>query len=170
MLTRKQDGKKYNEWEAYGQSKTANMLFARALARKMQKTGGSAFSLHPGCEPSRCTHLPSARTNRSIAIRSNLQVHMLTDPAILADGFARAEAAEVKEGRVFKRGPQKTLEQGCATTLVAALDPELELYSGEYLVDGDLSDVPVREYAKSLENQEKLWRLSEELVGEKFEW
>ncbi len=95
---------------------------------------------------------------------------MLTNPEILADGLARAEAAEVKEGRVFTRGPQKTLEQGCATTLVAALDPELEPYSGEYLVDGDLSDVPVREYAKSLENQEKLWNLSEELVGEKFHW
>ncbi|KAH7330363.1 hypothetical protein BKA65DRAFT_461180 [Rhexocercosporidium sp. MPI-PUGE-AT-0058] len=146
------DGKAYNEWEAYGQSKTANMLFAKALARKMEKTGGFAFSLNPG------------------SIRSNLQVHMLSNEGILADGLARATASEAKEGRVFVREQQKTLEQGCATTLIAALDPELETYSGEYLNDGDVSKVKVREYATSLENQEKLWKLSEELVGEKFEW
>ncbi|KAG4438296.1 hypothetical protein IFR05_006231 [Cadophora sp. M221] len=147
-----EDGKKYNEWEAYGQSKTANMLFAKSLARKLEKSGGFAFSLNPG------------------SIRSNLQVHMLTNESILTDGIARAVASEAKEGRVFVRPPQKTLEQGCATTLIAALDPELETFSGDYLNDGDISKVKVRDYATSLENQEKLWKLSEELVGEKFEW
>lgn len=145
------------------------MLFARSLAKKMRSTGGFAFSLHPGCKTSPY-FLSFDVTDSHSAIRSNLQVHMLTDAAILADGLARAEAAELKEGRVFKRDPQKTLEQGCSSTLVAALDPDLEPFSGEYLVDGGLSEVPVREYARSLENQEKLWRLSEELVGEKFEW
>ncbi|PVH86109.1 NAD(P)-binding protein [Cadophora sp. DSE1049] len=140
-----EDGKSYNEWEAYGQSKTANMLFAKALARKMEKSGGFAFSLNPG-------------------------FHMLSNEAILADGLARMTASEAKEGRVFVRAPQKTLPQGCATTLIAALDPELEPFSGEYLDDGDVSKVKVREYATSLENQEKLWKLSEELVGEEFVW
>ncbi|KAK0103012.1 hypothetical protein ONS95_000804 [Cadophora gregata] len=146
------DGKTYNEWEAYGQSKTANMLFVKGLARKMEKTGGFAFSLNPG------------------SILSNLQVHMLSDEAILADGLARMTASEAKEGRKFVRAQRKTLEQGCATTLVAALDPELEKFSGEYLDDGDVSKVKVREYATTLENQEKLWKLSEELVGEEFVW
>lgn len=147
-----EDGKSYNEWEAYGQSKTANMLFAKSLARKMEKSGGFAFSLNPG------------------SIRSNLQVHMLSNKAILADGLARMIASEAKEGRIFVREPQKTLEQGCATTLIAALDPELEEFSGEYLNNGDVSKLKVREYASNLENQEKLWRLSEDLVGEEFDW
>ena len=95
---------------------------------------------------------------------------MLSNKAILADGLARMIASEAKEGRIFVREPQKTLEQGCATTLIAALDPELEEFSGEYLNNGDVSKLKVREYASNLENQEKLWLLSEDLVGEEFDW
>jgi len=39
----------YKEWEAYGQSKTAMILFGSALAKKLERVGGFAFSLHPGC-------------------------------------------------------------------------------------------------------------------------
>ncbi|KAK9427389.1 hypothetical protein V1505DRAFT_358841 [Lipomyces doorenjongii] len=42
-------GKTYNKWFAYGQSKTANMLLAIPLAKKLgPKHGFLAFSLHPG--------------------------------------------------------------------------------------------------------------------------
>ncbi len=37
----------YNGWVAYGQSKLANILFARALAKRLDK-GRTANSLHPG--------------------------------------------------------------------------------------------------------------------------
>ena len=43
-----QDGKVYEQWTAYGQSKTANILFARALAEKLGARGLRAYSLHPG--------------------------------------------------------------------------------------------------------------------------
>jgi NAD(P)-dependent dehydrogenase (short-subunit alcohol dehydrogenase family) len=44
-----QDGKSYDRWYAYGQSKTANMLFAISLAQKLgMKHDLQAFSLHPG--------------------------------------------------------------------------------------------------------------------------
>jgi NAD(P)-dependent dehydrogenase (short-subunit alcohol dehydrogenase family) len=43
-----QGGKVYNPWDAYGQSKTANILFAYALAEKLEKRGLRAYSLHPG--------------------------------------------------------------------------------------------------------------------------
>jgi NAD(P)-dependent dehydrogenase (short-subunit alcohol dehydrogenase family) len=43
-----QDGKVYDQWEAYGQSKTANILFSYALAKKLGLKGLKAFSLHPG--------------------------------------------------------------------------------------------------------------------------
>lgn len=42
------DGKAYDEWEAYGQSKAANVLFAISLAEKLAKKDVVAFSLHPG--------------------------------------------------------------------------------------------------------------------------
>lgn len=41
-------GKTYDRWRAYGQSKTANMLFALALAKRLEKNGVVALSLHPG--------------------------------------------------------------------------------------------------------------------------
>lgn len=48
MLTHPQNGKTYNKWRAYGQSKTANMLFTLSLAHKLGKQGLTAVSLHPG--------------------------------------------------------------------------------------------------------------------------
>lgn len=43
-----QDGKHYNEWHAYGQSKTANCLMAISLAEKLGGKGLLSLSLHPG--------------------------------------------------------------------------------------------------------------------------
>jgi NAD(P)-dependent dehydrogenase (short-subunit alcohol dehydrogenase family) len=43
-----QNGEVYDKWDAYGQSKTANILFAKALAQKLGGQGLRAFSLHPG--------------------------------------------------------------------------------------------------------------------------
>ena len=43
-----QDGRVYEQWEAYGQSKTGNILFARSLAEKLGGRGLKAYSLHPG--------------------------------------------------------------------------------------------------------------------------
>jgi NAD(P)-dependent dehydrogenase (short-subunit alcohol dehydrogenase family) len=42
------NGDLYDEWTAYGQSKTANILFAMALARRLKSRGICCFSLHPG--------------------------------------------------------------------------------------------------------------------------
>jgi WW domain-containing oxidoreductase len=40
--------KQYSPWRSYGQSKLANILFARKLAQKLRGTGQTANSLHPG--------------------------------------------------------------------------------------------------------------------------
>ncbi len=40
--------KGYSPWQAYGQSKLANLLFARALARRLAGSGRTANALHPG--------------------------------------------------------------------------------------------------------------------------
>ena len=63
---------------------------------------------------------------------------------------------------------QKTLSQGAATVLVAALDPSIEKESGGFLDDCKIR--PVEEgFAKGVENEDKLWRLSEKLSGEKWD-
>jgi NAD(P)-dependent dehydrogenase (short-subunit alcohol dehydrogenase family) len=48
MSCEEQDGKTYNRWIAYAQSKTANMLFSVSLAQKLAKHGLVSVSLHPG--------------------------------------------------------------------------------------------------------------------------
>jgi NAD(P)-dependent dehydrogenase (short-subunit alcohol dehydrogenase family) len=40
--------KGYSPWTAYGQSKLANLLFARALAKRFEGTGRTANAVHPG--------------------------------------------------------------------------------------------------------------------------
>jgi NAD(P)-dependent dehydrogenase (short-subunit alcohol dehydrogenase family) len=53
-------GADYDMWDAYGQSKSANILFAIALAGRLAKKGIQAFSLHPGFtagESELATHL-----------------------------------------------------------------------------------------------------------------
>jgi hypothetical protein len=95
---------------------------------------------------------------------------MFAKPGLLEEGLSRAREAEEKEGREWKRDPQKSLQQGCSTSLVAALDPEMEGNNRNYLVNGEVSEFPPPVWAVSQENQEKLWEESEELVGERFRW
>jgi len=104
-------------------------------------------------------------TNRT-AISSNLQVYV--DKPLLKDALARLEDVYKRRGIEFEREPQKTVQQGCSTTVVAALDPEIEKDSGAYLVNGNIDERA--DYAGGEENWEKLWKLSEKLVGEKFDW
>ena len=40
--------KSYNEWQTYGQSKLANVMHGAELARRLEGTGISTYSLHPG--------------------------------------------------------------------------------------------------------------------------
>lgn len=94
-------GATFNTWEAYGQSKTANILFSVALAKKLASKGVRSYSLHPG--NILATHLSSA-----------------VDPAewpIVGAMFGEKKVEMPKE---------KTVEQGSATTLVAALEPKLD--------------------------------------------
>jgi NAD(P)-dependent dehydrogenase (short-subunit alcohol dehydrogenase family) len=43
--------KSYSAWTAYGQSKIANLLFAKELARRFQGTKKTAYAVHPGVIP-----------------------------------------------------------------------------------------------------------------------
>jgi len=71
----------------------------------------------------------------------------------------------------------KTLGAGAATSLVAAVDPKLEVGKtknglenyGVYLVDCQISDKACAR-AESSDEADKLWTLSEEMVKEKFIW
>ncbi len=143
----------YDKWQAYGQAKTANALFANALSRRLRDSGGLAFSVHPG------------------GIFTPLQRH-LPKEEMIALGWL-GEDGEPSE--LAKQG-FKTPEQGCSTTLWAATAAALEGKPGVYCEDCDIAAptnkddataryVGVDPHACSDESAEKLWSISEALLA-----
>lgn len=143
----------YDPWLAYGQSKTANVLFAVGLEQRLGDRGIHAFALHPG------------------GIHTNLGRHMTeADMTALIERIRKNAEASGQTPQPFKSIPQ-----GAATTCWVATADELEGAGGLYCEDCHVADEDdgspmggVRSYAIDPDNAEKLWTLSEELVGEKF--
>jgi NAD(P)-dependent dehydrogenase (short-subunit alcohol dehydrogenase family) len=136
----------YEKWNAYGQSKTANSLFAVELTRRYQGQGVTANAVHPG------------------GIMTNLQ-RFLPREEQLAMGWMD------EQGNL--NPAFKTPEQGAATSVWAAVGSELEGLGGLYLEDVSeaLPFDPANPftgympYARDPQTAQKLWTLSEELVG-----
>lgn len=112
-ISNPQDGKNYEKWTAYGQSKTANMLMAVHLARILGSRGLLAFSLHPG-----------------VITSSGLSHHLDFTDAPDSDFAMLSEADQVlgnPEG--FGKGIyMHTIlsdAQGASTTVYASFEPSL---------------------------------------------
>src|SRR5436190_12647437 len=135
----------YDKWLAYGQAKTANVLFAVGLERRLGARGVHANALHPG------------------GIMTELSRHL--------------QPEDLEFLRTRTRGMKfKSVEAGAATSVFAATAPELEGRGGLYLEDchvAAVNDAPdalngVKSYALDPDNAERLWEVSETLVGERF--
>lgn len=98
----------YDRWQAYGQSKTANVLFAIELDGRGEPIGIRAFADHPG------------------AILTELSRHM-TDDELRAYGLSRTDSfGSIPAGKsVAEGGDFKTIEQGAATSVWCAASPQL---------------------------------------------
>jgi NAD(P)-dependent dehydrogenase (short-subunit alcohol dehydrogenase family) len=139
----------YDKWQAYGESKTANALFTVGLDLRTRERGVRAFAVHPG------------------VIMTNLSRHMdETDYKLLMERNPGGEPL------VFK-----TLQQGAATTVWAASSPHLAKRGGIYLENCQIApaavqgkNIGVESYAVNADLAERLWLLSEELVGQSFEF
>jgi NAD(P)-dependent dehydrogenase (short-subunit alcohol dehydrogenase family) len=148
----------YTPYFGYGQSKTANALFAIGLNARLagsRHPGFHAYALHPGSSA------------------SNLQVNMT--PEIAADAMERIFGRDPVTGELRPRPPLKTLQQACATTLRAALDPNLPQQRGVWLNDGNITDEKdpqgmVASWALDAVEAERCWKLSEELLGQEFKY
>ncbi|EWC45682.1 hypothetical protein DRE_05243 [Drechslerella stenobrocha 248] len=140
------DGETYDMWNAYGQSKTANILFSVELAERYRDAGVSSFSVHPGS-----------------VLGTHLGTHIPMEDIM---GFLNSgRAPEPGLSQVFK-----TLSQGASTHVVAAFDPEIKEHSGNYFVDCAVSpEARRKDWALDKDNAKRLWELSEQLVGEKFD-
>ena len=139
----------YEKWRAYGQSKTANSLFAVHLDALGADDGVRAFAVHPG------------------GIMTPLQRHMPREEMV-ALGWIDEHGA-VREGF-------KTPEQGAATSVWAATSPMLEGMGGVYCEDCDMAgptdpESPLARYmgvdahAVDRVSARRLWEMSTEFTG-----
>lgn len=148
--------KEYDKWEAYAQSKTANILFALELDKRGKAYGVRAFSVHPGLIPD--TNLGRDLTKEEFGPRPILDEH--------GQPVSNEQKAEFK-----------TIEQGAATIVWCAVSPQLNSLGGVYCEDVDIAKaVPedsldpagVRPWAINPQLAQRLWELSESLTGVKF--
>lgn len=157
--------KEYNKFEAYGQSKTANVLFTVELDKRAQPFGVRSYAVHPGL-------IMATNLSRSLTFEDFVAIG-----AVNADGTPNLEAQEAM------KKIEKSIEEGAATTVWAATNPQLINIGGVYLEDVEVADyVPgdtivanpagaggVASFATDPVAAAKLWTLSEELTGTKFE-
>lgn len=153
--------REYQPMLGYGQSKTANILFAVGLDMREQRHGVRAFSLHPGS-----------------IVATDLGRNFGQDQ-LKAFGVVDSEGRPILD-------PQKqlkTVEQGAATQVWCATSPQLDGIGGVYCENVEVARlVPPEEstdwgpddstwklgvmpYAVDPEGAERLWALSEELLA-----
>jgi NAD(P)-dependent dehydrogenase (short-subunit alcohol dehydrogenase family) len=141
----------YDRWEAYGQSKSANALFAIGVDARGEAHGIRSFSVHPG------------------GIVTGLRKFMTPEEIAASPAFG-------KDGRpvIDPERNMKTAEQGAATSVWCAVSHTLDGLGGVYCQDCNVAEpVPadstamrgVRPWAMDPALAERLWTLSERLTG-----
>jgi NAD(P)-dependent dehydrogenase (short-subunit alcohol dehydrogenase family) len=149
----------YEPYVAYGRSKTANILFAVEFDNRHRARGIRAAAVHPGI------------------IKTELARH--TDLALIEKRIQQINENLKAEGK----GPLqwKSLEQGAATSVWAAVTADAAEVGGNYSEDCHVAkpmrdgveniaavSEGVRAYALDPANAAALWKKSEEMVGESF--
>jgi len=136
----------YDKWESYGQSKTANSLFAVGFNRRFKDRGITANAVMPG------------------GIMTPLQRHLPREEMI-AFGWID-EAGNVTQGF-------KTTEQGASTSVWAAVGAELEGIGGLYLENCAQAEPANPEnprggvwpWALDPEGADRLWAITKDTIG-----
>ena len=138
--------REYDPFSAYGQSKTANVLFAVGITEQWSDDGITANALMPG------------------GIMTALQRHL------------PAEFSDDAEERFRRAGSRlKTPEQGAATSVLLAASPHLAGVNGRYFEDcreaavvdhrDEFGITGVAPYALDRDNAQRLWHVSTELTS-----
>ena len=147
----------YDEWVAYGRSKTANALFAVEFDRRHKAAGVRATAVHPGGIQTELGRYMSPEVTRRLIDQINTQNQAAGEPAF----------------------EWKSIPQGAATTVWAGCVAAAEAVGGRYCEDCHVADIVdgggpvsirggVRGYALDAERAKALWALSEAMVGERF--
>ncbi len=129
----------YNSVYAYGQSKLANVLFSNELARRLNNTGVTSNSCHPGM----------IQTNLGRYIEDML--HQSLFMKFLYPLFALMSAASM------------SVEQGALTPLYLATSPQVSGITGKYFQPIGVEVTPSH-HAKNVTLQQLLWTHTERLI------
>lgn len=141
----------YDKWAAYGQSKTANALFALGLDMRLGPKGVRAFAVHPG------------------GIMTPLQRHLQAEEMIALGWLDKDGKMPPEVAAIFK-----TPEQGASTTVWCAVSPQLDGCGGVYCEDCDIAanqtgDSPrwkhVAPWAVDEDDADRLWAVTEEMLA-----
>lgn len=144
----------YDEFGAYGRSKTANILFAVEFDRRHRDRGVRAAAVHPG------------------GIQTELGRYMT--PEVIQRMIDTVNAARPVGATAFQ---WKSIPQGAATSVWAACVAPADVVGGRYCEDCHVAETVdaadfrmggVRPYALDPEHAKALWAKSEEMVGERF--
>jgi NAD(P)-dependent dehydrogenase (short-subunit alcohol dehydrogenase family) len=146
----------YEEFIAYGRSKTANILFAVEFDRRHRNRGIRATAVHPG------------------GIKTELDRHM--SPERMQTIIDQIDATRPAGTPPFKL---KSVPQGAATSVWAGVVAEAEVVAARYCLDCQVAEIVdddslasmfagVCRYALDPERAKALWAKSEEMVGESF--
>lgn len=152
----------YETLQGYGQSKSANNLFAVELDNRGKAFGVRAYSLHPGS-----VNGTDLGREAPMALFKQMGTHD-------QDGNIKPEVAR----------KLKTTQQGAATTIWCATSSLLNNTGGVYCEDCDIAELDlgniahrydepatlrgVKPYAVDRENAQRLWKLSEQMTGIEF--
>ena len=132
----------YDPWVAYGRSKTANVLFTRELARRLDGRV-LVFAVHPGViQTELARHIPEENRDEMF---EQFRDRMKTVEAGAATQTWAATAGELASHN-------GSYLSDCQLGVLGA----------------DTQGIGVREYAYDADNARRLWGLSEQLVGESF--
>ncbi|KAJ7746630.1 hypothetical protein B0H16DRAFT_1889037 [Mycena metata] len=74
------------------------------------------------------------------------------------------------EGRPAEGHNWKTIPQGAATTVAAAFDPLIGDQPGAYLVDSAVANDAIAPHSSDPANAKRLWDVTEEIIGQRFEF
>ncbi|KAK7038152.1 short-chain dehydrogenase/reductase family protein [Favolaschia claudopus] len=130
--------------DAYFRTKCMNILFGIELSKR-SKGQINAYSLHPGVIDTNIMHKGD--------VPAGLKKLELTDQSGLPSNLKYA---------------WKTIPQGAASTVAAAFDPSLNDKPGAYLDDSVAANDKIAPHAADPANAEKLWIVSERIIGESF--
>ncbi len=153
------ENREYDPWSAYGQSKTANILFAVELDRRGREHGIHAFSLHPG------------------GIVTGLAKHLSVE-RLKAMGNLDANGEPV----IDPDRDMKSVPQGAATHVWCAVSPQLDGKGGVFCTNSDIAELEDGKVSMALEGRdrrtskvapyavypasaERLWTISEAMTG-----